>query len=308
MNPNRPVDEFGREEITITSVVEVKSATGETVSTNLLLDGNPVAEANPLPVAVTNELTVGFASPPAVEVNNFPADPASGTNQVTANGKLDTVITHTSNTATNTNSINGKLPSLTTSPTTLTSAIPVRQAPSLVPGKHLHVQTSAGIANAANKMLLGFNNDTGLACYVTRIHCANLQTSPISGVFTWLYVRRATGLISGGTQLTTLTSPAIVPSMRDPSFSVPVGFTFWTNATQAGTITTLESARWTTDEVSPNGSGLAEMILAQGNYHDLWDFQDDPIVIPDQYSLAVVCDSTATNGQTLVDFNIQFGV
>lgn len=261
-----------------------------------------------LPGIVLNNVDVNFNGPQPVNVQNFPVDLANGTNQLSANGKLDTVITHTSNTATNTNSINGKLPSLTTSPTTLTSAIPVRQAPSLVPGKQLHVQTSAGIANAANKMLLGFNNDTGLACYVTRIHAINTQTSAISGVFTWIYVRRGSGLITGGTEITTLTSPALVPSMRDPAYSVPVGFTFWTNGTLGGTITTLESARWTTDEISANGSGLAEMILAQGNYSDLWDFQDDPIVIPDQYSLAVICDATMTNGQTLIDLNICFGV
>jgi hypothetical protein len=179
----------------------------------------------------------------------------------------------------------------------------------LVYGKQLHVQTNAAIANAANKMLLGFSNGTGQSVYVTRVHCVNMQTSPITGVFTYLYLKRGSSPITNGTSgvtLTTITTPAIVPAMSDPAFSIPAGLTWTTFGDMNGTVTQLESARWTTDEVSPNGSGLAEMILAQGNHKDLWSSEDVPIVVPDGQALAVICDSTATNGQTLVDFNIRF--
>jgi len=179
----------------------------------------------------------------------------------------------------------------------------------LVPGKELHVQTSAAIANAPNKMLLGFSNGTGASVYVTRIHVINMQTSSIVGVFTYLYVKRGTSPITNGTSgvtLTTGTTPAIIPAMFDPSFAIPSGLTWTTFGDLNGTITQIESTRWTTDEVSPNGSGLAEMILAKGNYKDIWSFEENPIVVPNGQSLAVVCDSSTTNGQTLVDFNIRF--
>jgi hypothetical protein len=180
---------------------------------------------------------------------------------------------------------------------------------SLVAGKQLHVQTNAPIANGANKMLFGFSNGTGAPVYVTRIHAVNMQTSAIVGVFTYIYVMRGTSPITNGTSgatLTTGTTPAIVPSIRDPSFAVPSGLTWTTFGKMNGTVTTLESARWTTDEVSPNGAGFAEMMLGQGNYKDLWDFEEDPIVVPDGQALAVVCDASMTNGQTLVDFNLRF--
>lgn len=309
-------------------VVQVKSAVGETlteVNSAAILSTLEEVVNDKLPDAVDagggqfvipvgvvgGEVDATIVGTANVSVTNWPADLASGTNQISANGKLDSIVTNTGNINTKVTSIDNKTPALTAAPTTTTSATPVCQIPEFVPGKQLHVQTTAGFANAASKLLFGFNNDTGLSCSVTRVHCSNLQTSSITGVFTWLYVKRGTGLItlgSGATEITGLTSPALVTSMRDPAYSVPVGFTFWTGGSLGGTVTTLESARWTTDEVSPNGNGLAEMILGEGCYHDLFDFSDDPIVIPDQYSLAVVCDSTATNGQTLVDFNICFKI
>jgi hypothetical protein len=94
--------------------------------------------------------------------------------------------------------------------------------------------------------------------------------------------------------------------MRDPRIAVPSGFTWTTFGDLNGTIENIESVRWTTDEVSPNGTGLAEMILANGVFKDPWNFEDDPVVVPNGYALAVMCDSTTTNGQTLVDFNIRF--
>lgn len=292
--------------------LNVKTPDGQTVATEI---SHPIADLggqDAVVVAVAQgEIDAKQSGSWNINVSNFPADPASGTNQIAANGKLDTIGTNTGTTATKVTSIDNKTPALTSAPTTLTNAVPVCQIPDFVPGKQLHVQTSAGIANGANKLLFGFNNDTGLACYVTRVHAANMQTTSISGVFSFLYVRRGTGLItlgSGATEITGVTSPALITAMRDPAYSVPVGFTFWTGGSLGGTISTIESARWTTDEVSPNGSGLSEMILAQGNYQDLWDFSEDPVVVPDQYSLAVVCDSTTTNGSTLVDFNIRFGV
>lgn len=220
---------------------------------------------------------------------------------------LSSVVENTDEIEPKLDTIAGKFPTLTsTDQSTTTNAFPVRQVPSFVPGKQLHVQTNAAIANAANKMLLGFSNTTGQTVYVTRVHAINMQSSPISGVFTYFYLKRGTTAITGGSVLTTASTPAILPSMRDPTITIPSEIEWRTAGTLGGTIDVLESARWTTDEVSPNGSGLAELILGAGNYQDLWDFSEDPVVVPHSYSLAVMCDSTTTNGQTLIDFNIRF--
>lgn len=173
-------------------------------------------------------------------------------------------------------------------------------------GKQLHVQTSVGVANAANKLLFGFSNTTGATCYVTRMHATNTQTATISGVLCQLNVQTGSSIITGGTTINNASSPLLVAAYRDPSFTIPAGLTFNTNGTLGGTIRTLESVRWSTDELSANGNGLPHEILALGAYHDLFNFSEDPLVILNGYSCAIVTDAAATNGTTLVDFNIRF--
>lgn len=106
MNQNRPTDSQDRELVAIDAinvVLEVKSAPGETVTSEIETLGSPVSAGNPLPVAVTNNVTVGFDGSQDVNVQNFPADPASGSNQTSANTKLDAIETATE-------AISGKLP------------------------------------------------------------------------------------------------------------------------------------------------------------------------------------------------------
>jgi hypothetical protein len=66
-------------------------------------------------------------------------------------------------------------------------------------------------------------------------------------------------------------------------------------------IATLEAGRY----VVQASQGVANDIAAKGVYQDIFDFRNDPIVVPNGYSLAVVCDSTAGwNGAIMLDFNI----
>lgn len=87
MNQNRPTDSSGREEITI-------GASSITLDATLkLADGYAIAPEHPLPVAVVNGVEISFDGPQHVVVDNFPNDAANATNQLSSNGKLDTIIT-----------------------------------------------------------------------------------------------------------------------------------------------------------------------------------------------------------------------
>jgi hypothetical protein len=193
----------------------------------------------------------------------------------------------------------------TATPSTTASGVPVRAVPDWAPGKQIHAQTSVGVANAANKLLFGFTNTTGATVYIKRVHISNTQTTSIAGVMCQMNVQIGTAAISGGTTVTPISSPALVASCRDISNALPAGLTFNTNGALGGTVSTIESVRWTTDEVQPNGAGsLSELIFAIGTALDTFDFSDDPIPVANNQSFGVVCDSAASNGSSLIDLNI----
>lgn len=193
----------------------------------------------------------------------------------------------------------------TAAPSTTASGIPVRSVPDWAPGKQIHAQTSVGVTNGANKLLFGFTNTTGATVYVARAHLSNTQTTSITGVMCQINVQVGTSAITGGTTVTTISSPALIASCRDISNPIPAGITFNTNGALGGTISTLESVRWSTDEVQANGSGsLSELIFAIGSALDTFNFTEDPIPVANNQSFGIVCDASATNGATLVDFNI----
>lgn len=202
-------------------------------------------------------------------------------------------------------SIDSKLPSLSTNPLPTDSALPVRQVPAKSPGTLYHVTHTLTIANAANKLLFGFSNGSGANVYVEKIHVINAQTATHSGTVARLQVQSGSSGITAGTTITGVSSPALVATCRNPTLSGPSGLTWITNGTLAGTIKTHEQCWWSTDEITAAGSGFAHDIAAKGVYQDVFDFCDDPVVVPNGYALAVVCDSTAGwNGVTIVDFNL----
>lgn len=91
MNQNSPTDSEDRPIVAIgssTIVLEVKAADGAPVDMNVTVGGDDVAPENPLPVAIVNTVTIEFDDPQHVIVDNQPGDPANGTNQTTANGRL----------------------------------------------------------------------------------------------------------------------------------------------------------------------------------------------------------------------------
>lgn len=198
-----------------------------------------------------------------------------------------------------------QLPNASASPIAGSVGVPVRAVLDVTPGKQIHAQPSAGIANAAGKLLFGFTNSTGATLYVERVHLSNTQQTAILGVLCQMNVQVGTGAITGGTTVTPASSPALVAGCHDVRNAIPSGITFNTGGALGGAVTTIESVRWTTDEVTPNGNGsLAELIFAMGRGLDIFNFANSPIVVPDGYSMGVVCDAAASNGTTLVDFNI----
>jgi hypothetical protein len=193
---------------------------------------------------------------------------------------------------------------VTSAPATNAAAIPTREVPAYAAGRQYHTQTSAGIANAASKLLFGFSNSTGGNVYIDRINLSNTQTGTIAGVVGQMNVQTGSSAITGGTTINGVSSPSLVASYRDPSLADPSGLTWNTNGTLGGTVKTIESCLWSTDELNANGTGMACEIAALGVYNDPFNFRDDPIVVPNGYSIAVVCDSALTNGSTKVDFNL----
>ena len=202
-------------------------------------------------------------------------------------------------------SIDSKLPTLTTNPAVNASAMPVRQVPSRTPGTLTHVTHSLAITNLPNKLLFGFSNGSGANVYVDRIHLINAQNATHSGTIARVQVQSGSSAITGGTTISAVTNPALIQCCRNPSLSGPSGLTWNTAGTLGGTVQTHEQCWWSTDEVTANGTGVANDIASKGVYNDVFDFCDDPIVVPNGYSLAVVCDSTAGwNGTMFVDFNL----
>lgn len=194
---------------------------------------------------------------------------------------------------------------VTTAPTVTAPGLPVRVIPTVSGGLEIHAQTSAAITNAANKLLFGFTNNTGADVFVSRVNLSNKQSATIAGVVGTMSVQIGTGAITAGTTVNSGSSPALVAACFDVRNAVPADIVFNTGGTLGGTVYTLENANWSTDEVSANGTGLAAEIAAKGVYADVFNFEDNPIVVPNGYSCGVVCDAALTNGQTLVDFNIQ---
>jgi hypothetical protein len=230
----------------------------------------------------------------------------SATGALATDASVDGIETLLGTGNTNTSNISAKLPTLATAtPATSASAIPVRQVPGYTPGSLHHVSHTSSITNAPNKLLFGFTNASGGDIFVEKIHAINAQTATHSGTLARLQIQSGSSAITGGTTVTGVSSPALVVSSRNPTLSGPSGLTWNTAGTLGGTVRTVEQCWWSTDEVTPNGTGVANDIAAKGVYQDIFDFRNDPIVVPNGYSLAVVCDSTAGwNGAIMLDFNI----
>ncbi len=201
--------------------------------------------------------------------------------------------------------VNTKIPSSASAdPATTAAAVPVRQVPDFVKGRAIYATTNGAFANAANKLLFGFFNNTGATLYVKSIELDNAQTATIAGNVGLMIVQRSNAAITGGTTINNGSSPALVTSVNNPSESVPAGITWNTNGTLGGTVEQIEVMRWSTDELGANMTGLAAEIAALSTVKPTFDFSDDPIDVPNGYSLAVVTDANLTNGQTLVDFQL----
>lgn len=271
------------------SSIDGKIPSNLTVSaTRLLVDSSGVTQ--PVSGTVTANAGTGTFAISAASLP-LPTNAATSANQTTANTSLS--------------SIDGKLPALSTNPSTTDSAVPVRQIPAKAPGSLYHVTHTSSITNAPNKLLFGFSNASGANIYVEKIHCLNAQTATHSGTVARLQVQSGSSAITGGTTVTGVSSPALVATSRNPTISGPSGLTWNTNGTLGGTVVTHEQCWWSTDEITANGTGTANEIATRGVYQDVFDFCDDPIVVPNKYSIAVTCDSTAAwNGVTIVDYNL----
>ena len=336
MNQNFQQDAQGR----LLAVISEVSATLDPDKPLPVATGATIAEIDDIKaiavVAAGGEVSAVQEGEWTVTVEDAPATGfPSLENQVTANGHLSsmkdmltsisdrlpaalingTLITTEANSTlirTSLDHLDNKTPGMITSdPVPNTQAPPVRIVPAFVSGKELHVQTSAGIANGANKILFGLNNSTTKVLYISRVRISNTQTSNISGSLVWMYCRRSTGLITGFTELTQISSPALLLGYRDPQYALPSGLVFLTAGTFGGTVHSLDSCQWSTDAFNPANQDMTAIIAAYGIYHDTFSFEDDPIVVPNGYSFGVQCDALMAdgnppNGQTLVDLNIRF--